>query len=747
VSDLLQAEQGVDLDNCEREPIHIPGAIQPHGVLLGLREPDLQVVQVSANVAQLIGAEPGDVLGRPLHDVVVGELAAALAEAARTPGDPDHYPLSSSLDVGGVPFAVDALLHRSDGLLVVEVEPGAGPLTVDRTYRATRHAVGRINRATVPADLFAIAAEEVRRLTGFDRVMVYRFDEEWNGEVVAEDRADGLNSFLGLRYPASDIPAQARALYRRNWLRLITDVGYRPAPLVPVDNPVSGRPLDLSHSTLRSVSPIHVEYLRNMGVSASMSISLIDRDELWGLIACHHYSGPHRPPYEVRAAAEFLGQALSLRLVASTGAEELRRAVELRSRLAELTAAVAGESQSAATILTQGRPSLLDLVEATGAATLLDGVYAAVGDLPPEPLVRQLVDGLADGTEVVAVDSLPITRPEMAGHKDTLCGALVLRLTSDQFVVWARPEQVRTVDWGGDPHNKAIAAREGDSVRLSPRKSFERWREIVRLRSQPWSSADTEMAAQLRHNLLDALYGRARRKAGVAETLQRSLLPEHLPAVPGWRMCADYTPSAGGDVGGDWYDVVTLASGRVAFVLGDVAGHGLAAAGTMGQLRNGLRAYLIEDDTPTEVLVRLNRLAGQLLPLALATATVAVLDPGTGTVRVATAGHPPVCHVPVEGPAVIADVRPWPPLGAVPRPPVRPVETTLVVAPGEALVLYSDGLVERRTESIDEGLERLVRLATGAGDATRLCERLMRECRDPSSSDDATILVVRRDDP
>ncbi|HET9944250.1 MAG TPA: GAF domain-containing protein, partial [Actinomycetes bacterium] len=306
--ELLDPDVEVDLTNCEREPIHVPGSIQPHGVLLGLREPDLTVVQVSANLADLLGVRPDDALGRPVEAVVRGALADALREAAGESSDPsEHYPLSSTVEVGGVPVAVDALLHRSGGLLVVELEPGAGPLTFDSTYRATRAAVGRVNRAGHPRELYRVAAEEVRRLTGFDRVMVYRFDQEWNGEVVAEDRLESLNSFLGLRYPSTDIPAQARELYKRNWLRLIPDVTYRPAPLQPVDNPVTGAPLDLSHSTLRSVSPIHVEYLQNMGVSASMSISLMNRGELWGLIACHHYSGPHAPPYATRAAAEFLG--------------------------------------------------------------------------------------------------------------------------------------------------------------------------------------------------------------------------------------------------------------------------------------------------------------------------------------------------------------------------------------------------------------------------------------------------------
>ena len=749
---LLGAGADIDLSNCAREPIHVPGAVQPHGVLLGLREPDLTVVQVSANLADLLGVTPDEALGRAVTDVVRGELAEALVEAAAAPTDPsEHYPLPSTVEVGGAPVAVDALLHRSDGLMVVEIEPGAGPLTFSSAYRTTRQAVGRINRATEPTELYRVAAEEVRRLTGFDRVMVYRFDSDWNGEVVAEDRLESLNSFYGLRYPATDIPAQARELYKRNWLRLIPDVGYRPAALVPVDNPVTARPLDLSHSTLRSVSPIHVEYLQNMGVSASMSISLMNRGELWGLIACHHYSGPHRPPYEVRAAAEFLGQTLSLRLMATLEQGEARRAVQARDRLAALTAVTAKESLPAARALTVGTTSVLDLVAATGAVVSLDGVYAATGDVPPEDVVRDLVERVqaagdqSGQADVVALDSVPTAYPALAEHVATMCGALVMVLSPDQFVVWTRPEQVRTVEWGGDPHNKAIARREGDTVRLSPRRSFERWRETVRLRSTPWTAAETELAGQLRQNLRDALYGRARRLATVAETLQRSMLPD-LPHVAGWRLHADYAPSVGGDVGGDWYDVVQLQTGEVACVLGDVAGHGIAAAGTMSQLRNGLRAYLIEERSPSAVLTRLSRLTGQLLPLALATATIAVVDVATGLVRVATAGHPPVCHVPAAGPARLVDVEPWPPLGVVQDGSSTPGERTFTIEPGEALVLYSDGLVERRTEEIDEGLERMLRVAGGTSDATALCVKLMAECRDPDGDDDATVLTLSRNE-
>jgi hypothetical protein len=377
----------------------------------------------------------------------------------------------------------------------------------------------------------------------------------------------------------------------------------------------------------------------------------------------------------------------------------------------------------------------------------LDGVYSTAGRVPPVDVVGDLVDRVQAGddrADVVAVDSVPTAYPALAGHVTTMCGALVMVLSPDQFVVWARPEQVRTVDWGGDPHNKAIARREGDTVRISPRLSFERWQETVRLRSTPWTAAETELAGQLRNNLRDALYGRARRLATVAETLQRSMLPD-LPQVGGWRLHADYAPSVGGDVGGDWYDVVQLPTGEVACVQGDVAGHGIAAAGTMSQLRNALRAYLVEERSPSGVLTRLSRLTGQLLPLALATATVAVVEPATGLVRVATAGHPPVCHVPAGGDARLVDVEPWPPLGVVQDGSSSPREQAVTLEPGEALVLYSDGLVERRSESIDVGLDRLLRVATGTSDATALCVKLMTDCRDPDGDDDATVLTISRD--
>lgn len=735
-----------DLEACAREPIHVPGAVQPHGVLLAVTEPDLVVRVASANAESLLGVGVDALLGRSIGDVVDGPLVPEDLEVQVSPDQlSGHFPLSTTLDVRGHQVLVDALLHRSEGLLVIELEPGSGPLTMHNSYRLTRTAVGRIHRATETQDLYRIAVEEMRRLTGFDRVMVYRFDREWNGEVVEEEKALGLNSFLGLRYPASDIPAQARALYRENWLRLIPDVGYHPAPLVPPTNPLTDRPLDLSHATLRSVSPVHIEYLRNMGVSASMSVSLLDRGDLWGLIACHHYSGPHRPPYEVRAAAEFLGQTLSLRLLEGSARAASRHVASARASLAILSAAVLDESRPAASALTEGHTDLLSLVGAEGATVSLEGRESSVGVVPHRAVVHALVDhATVTGRDVLPLDRVPDVLPELASSQDVACGALVLRLSEQQYVVWFRPELVQTVDWGGDPHNKAIAVHEGDRVRISPRKSFERWQEVVRGRAEPWTPFDVQMAGDLRHDLLDALYTRSLRLASTATTLQRSLLPDQLPEIEGWTLAADYRPSVGGDVGGDWYDVVQLGTGLIVCVIGDVAGHGIAAAGTMGQLRNGLRAYLVEEHEPGTVLQRLSRLTEQLLPFVFATATIVVVDPDTGWARIASAGHPPVCLVPPDGPALLAPLDPSPPLGVLPEFR-RPTETSLGIAPGGSVVLYSDGLVERRTESVTTGFDRLARLSTGATEPAQLCARLMEYCRDPAGEDDATVLVLHRD--
>jgi light-regulated signal transduction histidine kinase (bacteriophytochrome) len=425
--ELLPAGTPVDLTNCEREPIHVPGSIQPRGVLLAVTDPDLVVEQVSENLGDLVRVAPAEAVGRRLPEVLGVAAAGAVARSASAFGDlRERNPVELTLDVEGSPVPVDALLHRTvvgtdDGvtppttMLVVELEPAHGPrpFSFPNTYQAVRGTVGDLNRATSLQELYDITAQAVRELTGFDRVMVYRYDADYNGEVVAEAKATGLNPFLGLHYPASDIPAQARALYEKNWIRLISDVDYRPVPLRPVLVPSTGEPLDLTFSTLRSVSPIHVEYLQNMGVRASMSISLLRDDRLWGLIACHHYSGPHAPPYATRAAAEFLGSTLSLRLVDRAEEDEVHRALQVRSTLAWLTRATLDEDRPLTDTLL-GSPDLLDLLPADGVVVHLQGHRGSRGDALPDGAAEAIAAWAAGRREdVVATDSLPREAPEL----------------------------------------------------------------------------------------------------------------------------------------------------------------------------------------------------------------------------------------------------------------------------------------------------------------------------------------------
>jgi chemotaxis family two-component system sensor kinase Cph1 len=761
-ADLLPAGTPIDLSNCEREPIHVPGSIQPRGVLLAVTEPDLIVEQVSENLADLVGVAPSDALGRRLPEVLGVAAAGAVARSASAFGDlRERNPVEITLDVGGSRVPVDALLHRAvigteDGgtppatVLVVELEPAHGPrpFSFPNTYQAVRGTVADLNRATSLQELYDTTAQAVRELTGFDRVMVYRYDADYNGQVVAEARAAGLNSFLGLHYPASDIPAQARALYEKNWIRLISDVDYRPVPLRPVLVPSTGAPLDLTFSTLRSVSPIHVEYLQNMGVRASMSISLLRDDRLWGLIACHHYSGPHAPPYATRAAAEFLGSTLSLRLVDRAEEEEVHRALQVRSTLAWLTRATLDEDRPLADTLL-GSPSLLDLLPADGVVVHLNGHRGSRGTPLPDAAAEAVAAWAAARREdVVATDSLPRHAPGLPVPVDPACGVLVLPLPEGQYVLWHRAEARRTVDWGGDPQNKAIAEREGDRVRLSPRKSFDRWRETVRDRSEPWTAQELAEAGELRTHLLEALYARSRSIVRAAETLQRSMLTDP-PESPCLQVAVRYVPAAReAQVGGDWYDVFEQPDGSTVVVIGDVVGHDTEAAADMAQLRGLLRGIAYASaDGPATVLRRLDSAVAGLGLHAMATVLVGRLtpEPATGGARLrwSSAGHlPPLLSVPGDGVLLLTTPRAELLLGVDPAAPRT--ESEALLEPGSTLLLYTDGLVERRDQGFDEGVQRLAGELVAVRDRPleAACDELIGRMLPEGAEDDVALVAV-----
>lgn len=740
VSAHTPAYAAADLTNCDREPIHIPGAIQPHGVLLALGSDLERVEMASANAGPMLGVAPDAVLGSSLVDL----LGADAARAVRSSVDGEraevlHLALAHP-DGAQLPSYVDAAVHRSGDRVIVELEGADRHDEALHHYRTARGAMQRLARTTSVVGLAEGLVGEIADLTGFDRVMVYRFDQDWNGEVVAERRRPDLNPFLGLHYPATDIPAQARRLYTVNWIRLIADISYTPVAIDPVLDPVTGRPLDLSHSTLRSVSPIHIEYLSNMGVTASMSVSLVVDGELWGLIACHHYSGPHTLSLDVRSASEFLGQVASQLVAERERADDREAVMRAEEQLVRVQHATSLSASPLETLMRT--PELVGVMGAGGVALCFDGSITTLGAVPDEAAVRRIAELLRlPDSQPGASSHLQSLDPALERVADTAAGALVIGSAPDRWLCWVRPELTEVVDWGGDPTNKQMALTEDPQVRLSPRKSFEKWQQVVRGHSEPWQHWHLDNASHLASHLASLLYANSREQVDMAESLQRSVIPAEAPRVAGLEIAARYLPASTFQMGGDWWDAFTLPGGRVAFVVGDVAGHGVAAATTMTQLRAAVRAHLFGEESPSVVLDRTDRFMDGLFEQVIATAVVGTVEPATGRVVIAAAGHPPPLLV-QDGGARELHVATRPVLGLG---VTGATATEMVLDPGSTLLLYTDGLVERRGVDLAASTALLVDLAgrgPGASGMEDWVDQMLLAVPG-ARDDDTTVLAIR----
>lgn len=484
-----------DLTNCDREQIHLPGSIQPHGALLALDPASLVIRQAGGDLTLVPGAEGSSVLGRCLADMLTPEHAAHLRAAAAdaTSLQRPHFLFS----IAGNGRDVDAIVHASGPSLVLELEPRLEDNPED-PLSLVQEMVARVRGAKTAAAACDAIAEAVQGASGFDRVMVYRFLGDGAGSVEAEARNQDMPSYLGLRYPASDIPRQARALYLSNWIRVIPDAKYRASPLIAA--PGAG-PLDLSLSALRSVSPIHLEYLANMGVTASMSLSLIVNDELWGLVACHSRS-PRFPTHRRRVALELFAQMASFQLETKLEAESLGSRLRQKTISEELISGLSRDTELAAG-LRQFQPRLLDYIGAAGVGLWIDGHFSSFGKTPAAEDMAQLVRWLNATVKegVFHTECLSGLYPPARAFAGTASGILALSVsrTPRDYVIWFKPEVVHTVTWAGDPHKPV----EPGAERISPRKSFAAWKERVRLQSEPWSSLDVRTAQSLRVSLLE----------------------------------------------------------------------------------------------------------------------------------------------------------------------------------------------------------------------------------------------------
>ncbi len=498
---------------CEDEKIHIPGAIQPHGVLLTMSRSELLILQVSESAATIFGIASSEIIGKPLQ-FLIGETARTeLTTRLSLTGVAQLNPLRLVVNCRPTSKAFDAVIHVSEELLVLELEEAESRKAEQSLdfFRTSNDAVSQLLACDSKQKLLETSVQFVQSFTGFDRVLLYLFDKQWNGTVEAECKADGVESYLHLQFPASDIPAQARELYKRNYLRLLVDVNAQPAAILPANNPSTGAPLDLSLSILRSMSPIHIEYLKNMKVAASMSLSLVNNDSLRGLIACHHFT-PRHVDYRTRQACEFIARLVSLQIDTLEERENYQTIVELNHNRKDLLLHVFAQEDVPAAIASSGK--LLEIARAEGAAVIWNDATYLVGETPSKDDVNLLALGLSQNMSdiVFATDSLAKIIPAAKGMEGLASGLLAVRIstTASRWLLWFRPQQEKEIHWAGNPEKSADA-----EAHLHPRKSFELWKEKVSGMSQPWSSPEISNALELRNGLLDAALSAAAKKRAV----------------------------------------------------------------------------------------------------------------------------------------------------------------------------------------------------------------------------------------
>ncbi|OHD03496.1 MAG: two-component system sensor histidine kinase/response regulator [Sphingomonadales bacterium RIFCSPLOWO2_12_FULL_63_15] len=491
----------VDLTNCDREPIHVLGTIQPFGFLIALTA-DWLVSRVSANSAAFIGHEPEALLGQPISAVFSADAIHMLRNRITLLRGPDSVERIFSLVLMDGGPAFDIAVHFSGQLVVIEGEPASHDEM--EASSIVRSMVSRLAQVEGMAPFLRDGARQVRALTGFDRVMVYRFAEGGDGEVVAEALRSGVDSFYGLHYPASDIPVQARALYLRNIFRVIADVKAVPVPVVPALDP-TGAALDMSLCLTRAVSPIHIEYLGNMGVGASLSISIIVEGKLWGLFACHHYA-PRLPTFAQRSAAELFGQIFSMMLESRERAETATYEGKARQVADRLMAAVAQDHD----LLSNARwlgDIIFDTIPADGVGIYIDGQMTFSG-LTPDPAAFSAIVTMLNcvaASQIYTTDNLSAVLPGAADYADRAAGLLAIPLSRRprDYVVLFRAEQLRSVRWAGQQDKHIEYGPNGP--RLTPRKSFESWSQLVKGVALPFAPAELRVAEALRTALLEVV--------------------------------------------------------------------------------------------------------------------------------------------------------------------------------------------------------------------------------------------------
>lgn len=494
--------EAVDLITCDKEPIHIPGSIQPHGCLLACDAAAQTLLRHSANAKDYLSLNQDTMLGQGLSDVLPGDVAHDLRNALGLSNDPRRPGVLLGYKFEGQGQAYDIAVHRFENHCIMEFERATevskGPLELARNLIARTQTLQTVEQMAREVPRF------LQAMLDYDRVMIYRFAEDGSGKVIGEAKRAHLESFLGQHFPAADIPQQARTLYLKNTIRVISDASGQRSAIVP-ERDASGAALDLSYAHLRSVSPIHLEYLRNMGVAASMSVSVIVGGELWGMIACHHYS-PKTLTMAQRIAAEMFGDFFSLHIAAADHRRRYQATLHARRTLDNLMAKFTF-NDVIDPFLRAHLPEIGDLLPCDGAGLMLNGVWTSIGSTPPVSAVLNLIKNIHpdNASGIWASHSISKHFPNAAEYAAQAAGMLMVPLSKlpRDYLMFFRKEQEQTLNWAGDPNKSYQVGPHGD--RLTPRKSFAIWKQSVQWQSLPWTEEELQISEAARVGLQDVI--------------------------------------------------------------------------------------------------------------------------------------------------------------------------------------------------------------------------------------------------
>ena len=483
---------------CGRVPLNQTNLIQPHGILLIVDKNDFRILQLSENANEIFGVDLKEILAKPLLNFITDEQAQKLRERFQKEFT-GKLPFSFSFPSG----EHLASIHSANEYLIIEIEKEKRSSNNTESflniYQDLKYAMTAVDEATTTEEACKITTNELKRISGFDKIMVYQFDEMWNGDVIAEAKADGMDAYLGLKFPASDIPKQARALYKKTAYRLIPNIDYEPVRLYPVLNPKTNAFTDLSNSDLRSVAGVHLEYLRNMGVVASMSTRILVDGELWGLIACHHRTAKYLS-FEIASVFELLSNVISSKISSVQKHDVFQYKAKMQNLYTDLIEEVYKQENIHGSLINR-QEDVLRLLNADGVAFVNDQQIYSFGQTPGESDIHDVILWLRSNAinSTYSNSSFVSSFEPSEKYSSIASGVLALPIQPEKgnYILAFRPEVLGTVNWGGNP-NEAVQF-EQDGKKYHPRNSFNQWQQTVKQTSRPWKKEELEVAENFRN--------------------------------------------------------------------------------------------------------------------------------------------------------------------------------------------------------------------------------------------------------